>query len=389
MPVHATWTKDVFEKSVSSRCWWYTPYDLGTARWEKCAALRDDAELQTCVMMECQLGEVPEWAVKVVERAINNVAPCGHHTFPLPYLELLDSIGEQRAPTIVHSCFWVTRERKRALQDYVLCLDAWLAGAAHNAVAKELNALAARRINWTVVCQEMWRVLGEGTEVKQLLVERLILGLRSFIKETVSEDDPGTAFGRDQYLGDYAPTACLPTQCPDTSHKRAAFDLAASPKVRRIDERLEQICPHMKFFRSMMLDNAWLCGPKAFRYIERLLWAIGTQRPFRLGSHPEYPPAVVPGFLGVEDTYPDLDEAARWWGEFRAALGGYVAGRSKSGAVAEEVERRLDNPTPVKRWLVRLYKHKLRLLEDHAQLEGLVRPSPNAKRGTQPLTMNG
>ena len=52
-----------------------------------------------------------------------------------------------------------------------------------------------------------------------------------------------------------------------------------------------------------------------------------------------------------------------WWTQFKRGLVDWLAGERSGGHVAADVARRLGNPTPVKRWLVRLYMHKLRRLE--------------------------
>jgi hypothetical protein len=51
-------------------------------------------------------------------------------------------------------------------------------------VARELSALGYRRIDWDAVCADLWDVLGEHGELKDLLVERLIMLERWAIKKT-------------------------------------------------------------------------------------------------------------------------------------------------------------------------------------------------------------
>ena len=110
------WNKETYERSMSSRCWWFTPYDGG--QWND--LIRADDELRQIVEMETMLDGVPQWAARIVERSIHTACPCGHYLFPLPYLEVLEAIGTMAPPTFVHSCFAVERERKRQAQDYAL-----------------------------------------------------------------------------------------------------------------------------------------------------------------------------------------------------------------------------------------------------------------------------
>ncbi len=123
----------------------------------------------------------------------------------------------------------------------------------------------------------------------------------------------------------------------------------------------------------------WLCAPKAFRYLERLIWRIGRGRKPRPGED-------VPGFLRCEDTWPDSAEAGQWWRAFLAARAGWWKGQPGRGDVADEVNRRLGEPSPIKRWLVRLMVRKLEMLEHFGgDLHKLVNVQPNARRGARPL----
>lgn len=56
------WSKDTYEQSLSSRCWWFTPYDGGQWSDTICA----DDELRRIVEMEATLGDVPPWAQQIV-----------------------------------------------------------------------------------------------------------------------------------------------------------------------------------------------------------------------------------------------------------------------------------------------------------------------------------
>jgi len=370
---HVEWSKAAFEASVSSRCWWYTPYDDG---WDKCPSMAEDAELRGIAEMECALGGVPAWARQIVERSIHFACPCGHYLFPQPYLEALDAIGAEAPPTFVHGCFTVDRARKREMMDYVFCLDAWLAGAAAEDAARELNALGCRRLDWATVCSGLWRVLGERTELKELLVERLIHSQRCKIKGSPWDDDLASEFGRDLFLGPIG-TVRNPAKIHCYIEQAVpGFDEGASPRVQRLEARLAELCPDWKKMQ-FHTEYGWLCAPRAFRFLERLIWAIGQERPPR-------PDDRVPGFLQTDDTHPNQDEAATWWKGFVAVLDAWWQSGQESGPVAEDVARRLREPTPLKRWLVRLFRRKLRFYASYEEgLDRLIHPRPNARRGTR------
>ena len=369
------WTKEDYDRSLSSRCWWYTPYDSGEHGnpnyWQ--LASRDD-ELRHLVEMEMNLDPVPEWARKIIGW-IRFLPPCGHYLFPEPFLQLLSIIGSADLSVVENSfhqeCYTVECQRKKAAMDYCLCLDAWLAGTTPEVPARELEALGYRKIDWHSVCGELWKVLGEHTERKDLLVELTLHALRHSIKASRWDDDKGTEFGRDQYLGDYAvnPAGC------------AVFRQGSSPRLQRLEARLSELYPDWRSFSRVDYGFWWLCAPKAFRFLERDLWAIGKERPLEKGEE-------VPGFLQCTDTYPNQDEAAEWYRSFCEALQGWWQEHPGKNGVADDVNQRLGKTTPVKRWLVRLFLRKLKRLEENGeQFTSLVNPLPSHRRGARSVKL--
>ncbi|UCH34105.1 MAG: hypothetical protein JSV65_16380 [Armatimonadota bacterium] len=385
MTADAGWSREVYEASHSSRCWWATAYDAG---WDDSGVSTDD-ELREIVAMERALGPVPEWAEQIVAISVRHVPPCGHYLFPRAFLDVVGAIGSQGPSALLHSyCFAVDRDRKQALMDYCLCLDAWVAGAQPEAAAQELTALSHRRIEWEQVCADLWRVLGQHTELKDLLVERTLHQTRWWIKSSPWPDDLAAKFGRDQYLGDYSETGCLAAASGNPDLRAPTFAQHASPRVQRMEARLADACPDWRFFRTVIVEFSWPCAPKAFRYLEKLLWCIGKERQaISLPSFPLPNPDEVPGFLCWEDTCPNQDEAAAWWHTFLEALRGWWQGQPLCGGVADDVNGCLGEPSPVKRWLVRLFVRRLEVLAQGREMLGLlVRPSRGAKRGARPVT---
>ena len=347
------WTKETWEQSVSSRCWWYTPYDAG---WDECkehgADMSADEELRDIVQMELSLGGVPDWATEIVERHIRCLPPCGHCHFPLAFLETISAIGSEAALTFVHTCYTANRERKERAQDYLFCLDAWLVGIGPEEAAKELELRKRPGPDWPTVCRSIWDVLGEQTELKELLVDRTLHRYRWWVKTLTWDDDERDVFVPDTYLGDLRGSG---DWYANPGFLDPYFVEKKSPRVKRLEDRIAALTPDCDFFLSFIYDS-WLCAPKTFRFLEKTLWAMGKER--------RYPPdEVVPGFLQCEDTYPSREESVPWWQGFTKALRTWWPGSPAEGAVAHDVNRRLAEPTPVKRWLVRLYLHKLRRLE--------------------------
>jgi len=365
------WTKEAYADTVTSECWWFTPYDKDDpSYWQH---VSKDEEMREIAAMEQSLGGVPEWTGSV---GIGYLPPCGLYTFPQPLLQVLSLIGsanpEVIGATFKQQCYAVDAERKRAAQDYCLCLDGWLAGAEPDAVAAELNALASRRIDWSSVCSGLWDVLGERTEKKELQVALVLNAVRHAIKASRWSDDAGTNFCRDQYLGDYE-------KSPDGY---ATYSVALhSPRAKKAVARLAALDPEWKWQKMSRVDYGtwWLCAPKAFRFLEYDLWAIAKDRPVEKGEE-------VPGFLRCEDTYPNQDEAAAWYAQFCAALDAWWQGNKPTGRAGEMVCGRLGASSPVKQWLVRLFLKKLRMYEATSGiLKSLVRPRPHQKRGTKKI----
>jgi len=373
------WSKEVYEESVSSQCWYCTPYEEG---WERCPELQADDELRQLVEMEHQLRPIPVWAAEIVARAINYPPLwCPHYSYPQPYLEIVDAIGSQTPLGFVHGCYTVDSRRKARMQDYVFCLDAWLAGVGADDAANEIMRRGCQGVDWRAVCRDAWEVLGERSELKELLVERLLHRERWWIKAMVWDDDARDRFCQDQYLGDT-------TGAGDTyGNPRFAdpyFAELETPRVRRMEARLSELCPDWQSTWGAINDTQ-LCAPKAFRFLERLIWSIGKGRKLSLPSSPLEQSDVVPGFLRCEDTYPDQREAASWFSAFLTALREWAHGADAVEGLASEVRCRLGERTPVKAWLVRLLVRKLGLLSRVSDGRALLSPRAEGKRGRMPI----
>lgn len=355
------WSKELYEASVSIRCWSSTPYD----DWGQ-AEVRTDQELQAIVAMEQGLGGVPEWAVRIVENSIGGIAPCGHYQFPRGYIETLDDIGTKKARAFFHTCFTVDAMRKQLLADLCLCLDAWLNGASHRVAAVELTAHGTADVDWLNVSKSVWSVLGEHSELKDLLVERTLLQSRWWIKSTVWDDDRASKFGRDQYLGDIEVNGGLAMLNGNREFAAPGFDLTSMPRVKAISARLRELECDFQWFENVIGQWSWLCAPKAFRYMENLLWSIGKERPsVSLPSFPMDDPDIVPDFLQIEKTVVDSEAAQIWWADFLSALDSWWQGQTPASDTATDAFRRLGVPDETKRWLVRLYAHRLRRLAEY------------------------
>ena len=357
------WSRETYQSSISSRCWAFTPYDQG---WDRCPELRTDEVLQQLVQQENSLSPIPPWAQELVERSINFPPYCPHWAFPSPYLEVLESIGKQTPQTFVHGCYTASGDRKERMQDYVFCLDAWLAGAEPQQAALELTQRGYPQTDWPRVCADLWDVLGERSELKELLVRRIVHRQRWWIKSLVWDDDRRDLYGRDQFLGDVG--------CEGNSHygnpdfRDPYFAELRVPEVRMMEERLSATCPDWSPFQGM-IHNSWLCAPKAFRFLERLLWCVGKEEmAVSLPDHPLDRSDKVPAFLQCEDTYGNSTEGKEWVRAFVGGMRSWIAGSEPDGKVASDIHRRLAERNPLKLWLVGLYLRKIEFLNPYGAL---------------------
>jgi len=357
------WNQQTWEASVSGQCWWFTPYDAG---WDECrkygADIAADGELRQIIQMEQKASPIPEWAREFVRISVHLPAPCGHYSFPQPCLEAIAAIASGELPKHVHGCYTADSNRKKRMQDYLLCLDAWLKGAGPSDVIPELALNGSDSVDWETLCTSLWQVLGESTQLKRLLVERTCHRYRWWVKTLTWDDDSRNRFEQARYLGDIRGSG---DTYGNSEFKDPYFTELESPEAKGIEAGLDDLDPDWKS-KFGRLQDTWLCGPKSFRFLERILWAIGNESAVSTDE-------PVPGFLMCQDTTPNPEQAAAWWREFLAALDAWWQEQPAGGSLAENVNTRLGKSTPLKRWLVRLYAKRLRVIEKTGDIGKLVK----------------
>ena len=243
-----------------------------------------------------------------------------------------------------------------------MCLDGWLSDAEPTHVAAELGLNGCASVDWEKVCASVWEVLGEPTELKRLLVERTCHRYRWWVKTLTWDDDSRDRFQQDRYLGDIRGSG---DTYGNPEFKDPYFTELESPQTKRTEAELHRLAPDWKSEFGSIHDT-WLCGPKSFRSLERILWAIGRE-----GAPSKDEP--VPSFLMCQDTMPDLSNAAAWWRDFLISLDSWWQEKPGEGPMAEEVSSRLGEPNSLKRWLVRLYARRLRMIEETGNIGKLVK----------------
>ena len=102
------------------------------------------------------------------------------------------------------------------------------------------------------------------------------------------------------------------------------------------------------------IEGTWLCAPRVFRYLEKLVLEIGN-----IGSEDAL--NIDVSILQCEDTYPDIAFYQKHYLSFMSSLADWLNGDSQ--AVSE-----LGDMTPAKHWLARMLRHKIELYEKHDDL---------------------
>jgi hypothetical protein len=365
MNTNAEWSRPNYEASLTSRCWAGTPYDAG---WEGSVQYGEDlpasAELRAIFEEEMRLGDVPPWATGILDRMIGHVPTCGHYAFPRPLLQRCEAIGAQQCPPFVLGCYTADAGRKQLMSYCAFCMDAWLADAPLEAASAELAMRPDLGKDWPAICAAVYRTLGARSEPKSLAVERLIHRLRWWVKTLIWSDDRRDRFLPDAYLGDARGQSDVgdygnpPFGDPYFLERRV-------PRIQAISQSIRETVPGGQRLLDR-IESTWLCAPKAFRYVERILIEIGH---IGAAGEPDYSTRV----LQCQDACPDFAEARRWYASFAASLDAWLAG--DAAAMPS-----LGESTPVKHWLAHILRHKLRLYERHNEMGDLVGSPLRARR---------
>jgi len=334
-----TWSQTHYERSLTSRCWAYTPYDGG---WEGCPALREDGELRGLCAEELALDTVPTWARDILERQLTYLPGCPHATFPLPFLDVFKAIGGRARLPFVHSCYTIPADRKERAVLYINALADWLAKGPAQPTPVQLQ-----------------EVLGPPSETTSLLVQRLVHRLKWWCKSMTWDNDARDRFYQDESLGD---TQCQGNHYGNPQFRDPYWTELQAPAAQELEAQLGAACPEWPWFRDC-IHSTWLCGPKAFRYVERIVWYIGHLDQAReLAAGHRAGTLDVPSFLDCADTYPDMAEIRAWFADAFAACRLF---RTREGADSErqaDLLGHLGDHGPAKAWLVGLFARKLALM---------------------------
>ena len=365
----AAWTRENYEKSVTSRCWSCTPCDAG---WEEGRQYGVDVatspELRAIFEEEMALGSVPEWAVEVVDRMLDSLPMCGHYSFPQPVLSICEAIRQQRCPDMVRGHYTADPDRKRLMSYYVYCLDAWLQGAALEVARAELAMRDDLGKDWGSIVEAIYEALGARCGPKALLVRRLIHRQRWWIKTLIWPGDQRDMFMLDTYSGDARGDEAEYGAYGNPPFGDPYFAELRVPEVEDMSGRIREMGDEELLGD---IEHSHLCAPKAFRHLEKRIIAIG-----RMGSESvaeEHRP-----ILQCEDTYPDFSSYKAWYESFMSSLSAWLEGDAEALPALGDV-------APAGHWLARILRYKLQLYEEHNPFGRLVGAKPGGRSGTKTI----
>jgi hypothetical protein len=252
----------------------------------------------------------------------------------------------------------------------VYCLDAWLKGAPLEVATAELGMRRSLGRDWPTITAAVYEALGGRSELKSLLITRLVHRLRWWAKSHIWVDDHRDRFLLDVYSGDVRGDEARYGAYGNSPYGDPYFSELRLPAVEALSGRIRQSVPDGDVLLGQ-IEGTWLCAPKAFRSVEKLILRIGSI---------ESPGGVAQDrpILQCADTYPSTQLCHEWYGAFVSSLKGWLAGDSSARAD-------LGGITPAKHWLVRLLHHKLELYERHCNFGSLVGARPAGRSGNKAL----
>ena len=362
------WSREAWDASISVRAynsdWWSTL----TPQKEPELWL----ELEAIFKEETILGDIPERASEIVVRMME-LPMCGYYAFPDNIMQILDAISGQQCPDVVMRCYTVDPSRKVLMSYYVYCLDAWTKDAPLTAVIAELSLRDQLGKDWEQIASAIYETLGEKTEAKKLIVDRLIHRLRWWIKSLIWSGDKRDRFMLDVYSGDIRGDEEKWGAYGNSPYGDPYFSELYLPYIKAMESDIKAIVPKGEKLLER-IHSTWLCAPKVFRYLENLIAEIGNIASTAVSNK-------ASGFLQCDDTYPDFAANRQCFTDLIQCLERWLDGQE--GELSA-----LGSTTPVKHWLVHLLWHKLTF---HARYEEnfakLVGQRPHGKSGTKEPTV--
>lgn len=333
------WSRSAWDACISAKA--YNPGWWDSLTQEKEPGLW--AEMRSIFEEEKAISDIPRWASDIVSRMMD-LPMCGYYAYPANITQIIDAISVQRCPDIVMRCYTVDSKRKVLLSYYVFCLDAWLKNAPLSFAVAELLLRDHLGKDWKKIASTIYQVLGEQSEIKMIVIERLIHRLRWWIKSLIWLDDKRDRFLLDVYSGDIRGDEEKLGAYGNSPYGDPYFLELHLPHVKAMEERILDNVPNGKEL-LVRIHSTWLCAPKVFRYLEKLILEIGA-------IDSDAPSVEFNSILQCEDTYPDFTANHDHYLSLVECLRFWLDGE-------KEKLPSIEFASPIKRWLVHLLWHKL------------------------------
>jgi len=226
---------------VTAMMWSFTGFDGDIAF---------DEEIHKLIAMEEEIGDIPQWAIDVAVQ-IDALPHCGQLNFPKPIFAIFGGIGRECPDPSFMFCFEASSATKARVKRLIEVMEGWIQEKTQDAALSE----------WPDAKEFITRTytfLGQSTELKQLLVERIALYLRFNIEELITNDE-----------GVLTIAWC---QTPELSR----LDELSEKQGPRLGEIAEREGFDVDMFLNEM-EHPWLCHHRLFDQIDASLQRIGRE----------------------------------------------------------------------------------------------------------------
>ncbi|MFX0099886.1 MAG: hypothetical protein ACFFCS_09895 [Candidatus Hodarchaeota archaeon] len=334
--------KENYANSITSTLWEGTPLGGG---WNELNS--NNPSVKKIFDLEMSLTDFPSWAKELALRRIGVFPNCGHYLFPRSAEQILEAMRDESSIDFFTSCYTCHPDRKAKLSPVVQILEAWLNHEDESSISEKFSASPVEEIDGKVV-ENIYTALGQFTDEKEVLVQRLVNQLNWWIKTLIWEGDPRESFdkkeypvkkGYEQFNADYGNEGFSDPYFPEVHQKE---NIKLEKKIRK----------NKNIDSKKMIDyihSTWLCAPKFFRYLEKIILKIG-------GSDID----ILPDKL----TKINAKEYARRYHEIRDELLKFIEEKGSSKLVGDH--------SPVKEWLARMLLLKLELYEEYSGFGKLI-----------------
>ncbi len=359
-----TWDRAAYESSFTRHCFSWTPFssaDGWDAAWGD-RRLQDDANVRRLVELEQAASPVPVWA-QTVCRQIDAMPP-GGWAIPQHVENVCGNIGRRDPEAFIPPrCYSLGPERLELMARVAMLLDGWFKKLEPDDVAAALEETEGHVRPWRDIVRDTWKALGEHNDRKTLLARRLLARLRFWLRMPYSpaktDDNPRLGYMYTASLAKYPGRDYFGFEQHD-------------PEVVELNERIRRSLDEPQRWIDL-ITYTWPCAPKAFRFIERLIAAIGRVAANGPCAPVELNNDLPTGLLRIDATYLDTPTSRRLYNTAIAALASFVGNALRIGpespgevdtAWRDRLARLLGEPSPLATWLAALLLVRLVFLED-------------------------